>query len=133
MRFLNALAVFGLFCVLILLGIFLIIAIINIIRFWKSLSIIVSNNETNINKTIELVPEILENANDVVLCAKDSVNKASETISCVGRNIALGGWRSWSYHNKYHKHEGVLNSIRSIGEVLKMILEFLHDCTEAKE
>jgi len=76
----SQLAWFILFCLAVCVGILLIIALVKINRILYNFKKTYESNNENIDKTLSILPETVENVNDIVVTVKENINKAGAVI-----------------------------------------------------
>lgn len=83
-----SIARFLVFCLAMTIGVFLIILIYNLVLLVKKANRIVDANDDNIHKTLTVLPETVNNINNVTLALKDSIDKAGNAIGALGGTVA---------------------------------------------
>lgn len=81
-------AKFLVFCIVMVIGVFLIILLYNLVLLVKKANKIVDDNEENVHKTLAVLPETVNNINNVTLAVKDNFDKAGNAISSLGGTVA---------------------------------------------
>ncbi|WP_010251413.1 hypothetical protein [Acetivibrio cellulolyticus] len=94
----------------------LIIALVYVIRFVKRLDKLVEKNTDYINKTASLLPEVVDNINDVSVSVKDGINKAEQTVETIEEYICE------TVTTVSDTTEGLFDFISVAGEVVKTIV-----------
>ncbi len=87
----------------------LIVIFVNVNKFMKALNELLNQNKDNLTDTLNEVPELLKNTNDLVVSSKNiaqNVEKTVDNVSCF-------------VEEKTSIYGGIL------GSIIKMILEFI--------
>lgn len=81
---LDYIAYFILFCLGITVGVFLILALVNLIRLIKKLNVILDENQKNLHSTLAQLPKTVENVNAVASDIRGGIQKAGDTAEGIG-------------------------------------------------
>lgn len=79
----EALAIFILFFLAVIVSIFLVITLKSLNSLLKKLGKIVESNTENINKTINILPETITNVNEATISMKGTLDKAGSVIGTI--------------------------------------------------
>jgi predicted PurR-regulated permease PerM len=110
---LSAVAWFIIFCLAIIVGVFLIILLINCLKVVKKVSNIIDNSSDSITNTISALPETLKSVDELAVSAKGTMDKANSLVSSVEESVT----DSFSINA-----ENILNIINIASSVIKSIL-----------
>ncbi|MCX7921718.1 MAG: DUF948 domain-containing protein [Clostridia bacterium] len=102
----SDIAYFIIFCLIVVVGVFLAIALYNLNKVIKQARKVIETNAENINKTMTVLPEIMNNVNDTTACVKENVDKASNIVETVEETVS----------------EGIIDTIKIIGAVVQVIV-----------
>lgn len=111
------LAVFIGFCLAVAIGVLLIIALVNFIKMTKKVNKLIDDNTENVNKTLNKLPSIAENIDNVTISIKDNVDTIGYSVGAI----------SGIFSGKPSREEdsSFLLTIVTIAEsILKVILGF---------
>ncbi|NLD50891.1 MAG: hypothetical protein GX660_27430 [Clostridiaceae bacterium] len=64
-----------------------IVTFLNLNRLVKRVDKLVEKNDDHINKTVNVMPELVKNANEVSIGLKQGIDKANNTIETIGDSI----------------------------------------------
>ncbi|QNU68259.1 hypothetical protein EHE19_007560 [Ruminiclostridium herbifermentans] len=110
---LSAVAWFVIFCLAVIVGVFLIILLINCLKVVKKVSNLIDNNANSVTNTISALPETLKSVDELAVSAKGTIDKANSIVSTVEENVT----DSFSINA-----ENILNIINIASSVIKSIL-----------
>lgn len=77
------LAVFILFCLLVVVGIFFIMTLNHLNKLLTRANKLVESNEESLHKTLALLPETVQNVNEVVANVKMGLDQVGDTVEAV--------------------------------------------------
>lgn len=115
---LGDLGLFILFAIGVTVGVFLIIALVKLIGLLKRITDLVDANRQNIDRSLENLPEVLENANEATTLVKNGLYKTEDTIDALSDTF-LGTAAAVE-----NKTEAVLNYVVIASEIAKGVYEF---------
>jgi|LSQX01.2.fsa_nt_gb predicted PurR-regulated permease PerM len=98
-------------------AIIIIITFININKLVKRVDKLVKNNDDSINKTVKVLPEVVNNVNDVSLGLKKGIDKATGTIEVIEDSLCE------TVTAVSAGTEGFFDFISIAGEVVKAVLK----------
>ncbi|OPZ90052.1 MAG: hypothetical protein BWY74_02478 [Firmicutes bacterium ADurb.Bin419] len=98
--------------------ILLIIALFFVIRFVRRLDKLVEKNTEYINKTASLLPDVVDNINDVSVSLKNGINKAEETVETIEDYICD------TVTTVTEGTEGLFDFVSVVSEVLKAVFGY---------
>lgn len=84
---LHALAGSILFCLVVVICVLVIMTLFHLLTFIKKVKFVVDENSQSISKTLKIMPEIIENYNEVILILKDILNKISQLIDFIQEKL----------------------------------------------
>lgn len=79
----EALVIFILVCLAVAVSIFLIITLNNLNRLLKKFNKIMETNKENIDKTISILPDTVNNLNEATISMKGTLDKAGSVIGTI--------------------------------------------------
>ena len=85
---LNDLGLFIVFCVVVVGGIFFTIAMFNLIKLIKKVNGLLDKNSSNLDNTMNSLPQLVNNTNDAMITVKSGFDKVQGTIGEIEETIA---------------------------------------------
>lgn len=109
---------FTIFCLVSFAGVLFVVLLFNLITAVRKVNKILDTNNDNITKTFVLLPEVLENTNEMVVETKNIAGKIDIAIDVVDDafDIALNSLRQ--------KTSGLMDSFKSFAGTFSFIISF---------
>ena len=70
------------------IGYYLIVALRGIISVVKQVGEVIDENQDSIGATLEVLPDLLANSNEVLIGVRKTVDTANSAVSCIEDNLA---------------------------------------------
>lgn len=107
---------FIIFCLAIVIGVFMIILLRKCLKVVDKVNIIIENNSDSISSTISALPSAVKSIDEVAVSAKGTLDKANSIVSTVEDNV------SDTFDSFSVNAENVLNIINIASTVIKSII-----------
>jgi predicted PurR-regulated permease PerM len=107
---------FIIFCLAIVIGVFMIILLRKCLKVVDKVNNIIENNSDSITSTISALPSALKSIDEVAVSAKGTLDKANSIVSTVEDNV------SDTFDSFSVNAENVLNIINIASTVIKSII-----------
>lgn len=101
----------------IIAGVIVVATFLSLNRLIKRVDKLVEKNDEHINKTVNVIPELVKNANDVSIGLKQGIDKANNTIETIGDSICE------TVTTVSEGTEGFFDFVSIAGEVIKVLLK----------
>ncbi len=95
-----------------------IIALLYVIRIVRRLDKLVEKNTEYINKTASVLPDVVDNINDVSVSLKNGINKAEQTVETIEDYICE------TVATVSEGTEGIFDFVSVVSEVIKSVVAF---------
>lgn len=113
---LSVLAWFIIFCIAVVIGVFLIILLRNCLKVVDKVNKILDSNSESIEKTLEVLPSTVKSIDELAISAKGTLDMATSVVSTVEDTVAET-IDSFSFNA-----ENVLSIINVASSVVKSII-----------
>ncbi len=113
---LSVLAWFIIFCIAVVIGVFLIILLRNCLKVVDKVNKILDSNSESIEKTLEVLPSTVKSIDELAVSAKGTLDMATSVVSTVEDTVA-DTIDSFSFNA-----ENVLSIINVASSVVKSII-----------
>jgi len=113
---LSVIAWFLIFCIAVVIGIFLIILLRNCLKVLDKVNKIIENNSESIENTLTALPSTVKSVDELAVSAKGTLDKATSVIATV-EDTVTETVDSFSFNA-----ENVLNIINIASSVVKSII-----------
>ena len=107
---------FVLFAIGVSVGVFLIIALINLNKLIKHVNQIIEENKANINTTMSVIPKAADNLNQAAVSVKSTVDKAGNMIENIEGTV------SEAAATVEDTTEGLVDAVKAIINIVKTIM-----------
>ncbi len=80
---LSVLAWFIIFCIAVVIGVFLVILLVNCLKVVNKVKKVLDDNSENIGKTLTVLPATVKSVDDLAISAKGTLDKANSVVATV--------------------------------------------------
>lgn len=118
------LMLFLVFCMAVVVTVFVVILMLNLINLIKRANKIIDSNSGNLSKTLAILPETIRNVNDVSVDVKESMEKAGAFMETIEEAV------TGTVVSVSEGTEGFMDIAKTAMNVFKMVFSFFGKARE---